>query len=231
MYVPSGKNIGNITADINKTVIKGTPLHNSINPMEEYFIAGKSDLLPSARKTPIGKQKIKAKAETIKVRDRPPQAPVSTHFNPNIPPEIRFKAIIGKTKSKNKIIYFLNLRGRTKIEPIDINSTKKEIFILHCSESGYIPYMNLLNQTLTNTQQAPSPVQSSFVLPEKLASKNVQFNKDGTYLIIIKITTRDNIALKLLEFKFLLIISNVLLPLYSILIKCRPSVPTIKGLR
>jgi len=106
--VPSGKNIGNITADINKTVIKGTPLHNSIKLIEEYFIAGKSDLLPNAKKTPIGKQKIKAKAETIKVRDRPPQAPVSIHFKPNKPPDIKFKAIIGKIKSKNKIIYFLN---------------------------------------------------------------------------------------------------------------------------
>tara|TARA_B110000285_G_scaffold179421_1_gene202051 strand:+ start:178 stop:507 length:330 start_codon:yes stop_codon:yes gene_type:complete len=109
MYVPSGKNIGNITADINKTVIKGTPLHNSMNPIEEYFIAGKSDLLPKAKKTPIGKQKINAKAETIKVSDRPPHAPVSIHFKPNIPPEMRFRATTGKIKSKNNIIYFLYL--------------------------------------------------------------------------------------------------------------------------
>ena len=169
--MPSGKNIGNITADINKTVIRGTPLHSSIKPIEQYFIAGKSDLLPKAKKTPIGKQKIRAKAETIKVNDKPPQAPVSIHFKPNIPPEIRFKANIGKIKSKNKIIYFLNLRGRIKIDPIDPSKTKKEMFIRHCSASGYIPYINLLNQTLTKTQQAPSPVQSSFVLPKKLASK------------------------------------------------------------
>ena len=74
---------------MNKTVIKGTPLHNSIKLIEEYFIAGKSDLLPNAKKTPIGKQKIKAKAETIKVKDKPPQAPVSTHSRPNSPPEIK----------------------------------------------------------------------------------------------------------------------------------------------
>jgi len=205
MYVPSGKNIGNITADINRTVIKGTPLHNSIKPIEEYLIAGKSDLLPSAKKIPIGKQKIKAKAETINVSDRPPHAPVSIHFKPNIPPEIRFKAIIGKINNKNKIIYFLSLLGRIKIEPIELSKTKKEIFIRHCSASGYIPYINLLNQTLTNTQHAPSPVQSSFVLPKKLASKKNQFNNDGKYLIKIKITIKDKIALILLEFKFLLI--------------------------
>jgi hypothetical protein len=211
--------MGNITADINRTVIKGTPLHNSINPIEEYLTAGKSDLLPNAKKTPTGKQKINAKAETIKVRDRPPHAPVSTHFKPNIPPEIRFNAITGNIKSKNKIMYFLNLLGRIKIEPIDTNKNKKEVFIRHCSASGYIPYINLLNQTLTNTQQAPSPVQSSFVFPKKLASKKSQFNRDGTYFIKIKITTRDKIALMLLEFKFLLILSNALFPLYSILIK------------
>jgi hypothetical protein len=173
--------------------------------MEEYLIAGRSDLLPSAKKTPIGKQKIRAKAETIKVSDRPPHAPVSIHFKPNIPPEIRFSAIIGKIKSKNKIIYFLNLLGRIKIEKIDPNKTRKEVLIRHCSASGYIPYINLLNQTLTNTQQAPSPVQSSFALPKKLASKKAQFNKDGTYFIKIKITIRDKIALMLLEFRFLLI--------------------------
>ena len=87
-----------MTADINKTVIKGTPLHSSIKPIEEYFIAGKSDLLPKAKKTPIGKQKISANAETIKVSDKPPQLPVLINFKPNIPPEIRFKAISGNIK-------------------------------------------------------------------------------------------------------------------------------------
>ena len=93
--MPSGKNIGNITADINNTVIKGTPLHNSIKPMEVYLIAGKFDLLPKAKNIPIGKHNIKAKADTIKVSDNPPQAPVSTYFKPNSPPEISFKPIIG----------------------------------------------------------------------------------------------------------------------------------------
>ena len=34
----AGKNIGNITEAINKTVIKGTPLQNSIKAIEEYLI-------------------------------------------------------------------------------------------------------------------------------------------------------------------------------------------------
>jgi len=38
---------------------------------------------------PNGKQKIKEKKETIKVKDNPPQAPVSTHSRPKDPPEIR----------------------------------------------------------------------------------------------------------------------------------------------
>ena len=61
---------------MNKTVIKGTPLHSSIKPIEEYRIAGREDLLPRANSIPTGKHKIKAKAETIKVNDKPPQAPV-----------------------------------------------------------------------------------------------------------------------------------------------------------
>ena len=48
-----------------------------------YLIKGKSDLLPSANAMPIGKQKIKQKKEIINVSDNPPQAPVSTQFNPS----------------------------------------------------------------------------------------------------------------------------------------------------
>ena len=50
----SGKNIGNITDDINNTVIRGTPLQNSIKPMDIYLIKGNPDLLPSAKAIPIG---------------------------------------------------------------------------------------------------------------------------------------------------------------------------------
>ena len=89
MKKSSGKNIGNITDDINNTVIKGTPLQNSIKPTEMYLTVGKSDLLPSAKNIPTGKQKIKQKKETINVKDRPPHAPVSTHSSPNAPPEIK----------------------------------------------------------------------------------------------------------------------------------------------
>ena len=49
----------------------------------------KLDLLPNASIIPIGKQKIKEKKETINVKDKPPQAPVSTHSKPNSPPDIR----------------------------------------------------------------------------------------------------------------------------------------------
>ena len=52
---------------MNNTVIKGTPLHSSINPMEVYLIAGSLDLLPNAKIVPIGKQSIKANAETMNV--------------------------------------------------------------------------------------------------------------------------------------------------------------------
>tara|TARA_B100000401_G_scaffold167268_1_gene111828 strand:+ start:181 stop:462 length:282 start_codon:yes stop_codon:yes gene_type:complete len=78
--------MGNITEDINKTVIRGTPLQNSINPMQIYLINGKSDLLPKANAIPIGKQNIRQKKEIIKVNDNPPQAPVSTHTRPSIIP-------------------------------------------------------------------------------------------------------------------------------------------------
>ena len=57
---------------MNKTVINGTPLQNSINPIEIYLNVGKSDHLPNAKNIPTGKQKIKQKKETINVNDKPP---------------------------------------------------------------------------------------------------------------------------------------------------------------
>ena len=89
-----------MTADINNTVIKGTPLHNSINPIDVYLIAGSLDLLPSAKIVPIGKQSIKANAETINVNESPPQAPVSTYFRPKSPPDISLRPIIGYMNNK-----------------------------------------------------------------------------------------------------------------------------------
>ena len=84
----------NSVPQLYKTVIKGTPLHNSIKPIDVYLIAGKFDLLPKAKNIPIGKHNIKANAETINVSDNPPQAPVSTYFRPKSPPEISLNPII-----------------------------------------------------------------------------------------------------------------------------------------
>ena len=60
-----------------------------MNERDEYLTTGKSDLLPRANIMPIGKQKINEKKETIKVKDKPPHAPVSTHSSPKEPPEIK----------------------------------------------------------------------------------------------------------------------------------------------
>ena len=72
---------------------------------------------------------------------------------------------------------------------------------------------------MTNTQHAPPLVQSSFVLPAKLASNTNQFSKGGMYFIRANITRRVNNALKLDELKFVLTLSSSLFPLNSILIK------------
>ena len=78
-------------------------------------------------------------------------------------------------------MYFLYFGGTKKAAPTKANKIRKAVFILHCSGFGYIPYINLLNQTLTKTQQAPSLVQSSLVDPIKSASKNSQSNNGGVY--------------------------------------------------
>ena len=72
-------------------------------------------------------------------------------------------------------------------------------------------------------------MQSSFEFPEKLASKKNQFNIGGIYFIRVKITIKVKMALKLVELKLVLILSNSLLPLNSILMKYSPMVPKING--
>ena len=66
-----------------------------MKPIEIYLIAGNEDLLPSAKKTPIGKQKRIANAEIIKVNERPPHAAVSTYTNPKLPPDNNLMPIKG----------------------------------------------------------------------------------------------------------------------------------------
>ena len=60
--------------------------------MQIYLIKGKSDLLPSARAIPIGKQNIRQKNDIINVKDRPPQAPVSTQTKPSIIPSSMYSS-------------------------------------------------------------------------------------------------------------------------------------------
>ena len=95
--------------------------------MEIYLIAGKEDLLPRAKITPIGKQKSIAKAEIIKVNERPPQAALSTYSSPKLPPEISLIPKNGKTKTKNKIKYFLSFSDTKNVTPTTANNIKKAV--------------------------------------------------------------------------------------------------------
>ena len=94
--------------------------------------------------------------------------------------------------------------------------------ILQISLIGYSPYISLSNHTFMNTQQAPSPVQSSFFEPIKVASKKSQSSIGGIDLIKRKIANIDKIALNQFELIFLFKISRILIPLNSILIRCKP---------
>ena len=74
-----------------------------MNPIDIYLIAGKVDLLPKARNTPIGKQNNIANADIINVKDKPPHAAVSTYFKPKPPPEINSIPKNGYINIKNKL--------------------------------------------------------------------------------------------------------------------------------
>ena len=93
--VPSGRNSGNITDDMNSTVINGTPRQNSINTTDTDFTIGMVERRPSARRMPSGKDAAMPTEARTRVRVSPPQRLVSTYSSPNIPPEKRKNTMIG----------------------------------------------------------------------------------------------------------------------------------------
>ena len=62
---------------------------------------------------------------------------------------------------------------------IDTTKNPKGRFTLQISSFGYIPYKNLLNQILTNTQHAPPETHSFLLSPEKVALMNIQSSSGG----------------------------------------------------
>ena len=105
------------------------------------------------------------------------------------------------------------------------------MFILQCCSFGYIPYINLLNQTFIYVQHAPVPVQASLVSPEIFASNIIQLKEGGIALKITKIINSVNAALKFEVFIFLFNVSKNLFPENSILIKLSPIIPIMKGVK
>ena len=55
-------------------------------------------------------------------------------------------------------MYFLYFGETKKAAPIKVNKIRKAVFILHCSGFGYIPYINLLNQTLTKNSSLAAAI-------------------------------------------------------------------------
>ncbi len=78
-------------------------------------------------------------------------------------------------------------------------------------------------------QQAPVPVQASFVSPDIVASIMNQLRNGGIDFITAKIISRVKTALNVFVLIFLFNKSRFLIPEYSILIKCKPTIPKIKG--
>ena len=72
-------------------------------------------------------------------------------------------------------------------------------------------------------------MQASFVSPDIVASIKNQLINGGIDLIIAKIINNVRTALKVLVLIFLFILSKFIIHEYSILIKCKPIVPKIKG--
>tara|TARA_A100001234_G_C12629954_1_gene387771 strand:+ start:571 stop:948 length:378 start_codon:yes stop_codon:yes gene_type:complete len=78
-------------------------------------------------------------------------------------------------------------------------------------------------------QHAPVPVQASLVSPDMFASNIIQLKDGGVALMNAKIIKRVSNALKLFVFIFLFNLSNIAIPLYSILIMPNPIKPNTNG--
>ena len=79
-------NRGNITEDMNSTVINGTPRHSSMKATQRVRITGISERLPSASTMPNGREPTMPRIPITSVRNRPPQRVVSTYSSPKESP-------------------------------------------------------------------------------------------------------------------------------------------------
>ena len=94
--MPDSRNNGSTNEAINRIVISGTARINSIKSVEKSLITLKSDCLPRAKTTPIGKE-IRIPTEAIiRVSSKPPHWCVSTTGNRPKPPAIKIYETIVK---------------------------------------------------------------------------------------------------------------------------------------
>ncbi|MCY1428993.1 hypothetical protein D9M71_448940 [compost metagenome] len=70
--MPSGRNSGSITDDMNRTVINGTPRQNSMKVTQTTRIAGIFERRPSASRMPSGKAPAIPTVAITRVSIRPP---------------------------------------------------------------------------------------------------------------------------------------------------------------
>ncbi len=70
--MPSGRNSGSITDDMNSTVISGTPRQNSMKVTQRTRMAGMSERRPSASRMPKGKAPAMPTAAITTVSIKPP---------------------------------------------------------------------------------------------------------------------------------------------------------------
>ena len=70
---PAGKNTAKVTLAKNSQVIYGTDLVNSIIPVQTILIIGNFEFLPSANKTPNGKDTYVPKIASNQVNENPPK--------------------------------------------------------------------------------------------------------------------------------------------------------------
>ena len=84
--MPSGRNNGSITDDMNSTVISGTPRQNSMKVTHTTFTAGIFERRPKASRMPSGNAPTMPTVAITRVSISPPHWLVGTFSRPSTPP-------------------------------------------------------------------------------------------------------------------------------------------------
>ena len=125
---PAGRNTAKVTLAKNNHVIYGTDLVNSIIPVQTILIIGSFEFLPSANKTPSGKETYVPNMASNHVKEKPPKIlePGTTMPVSDAPPLSKIKIVIMQQPKQLKDFFYRFFRVDTIGTTTENNAIKSK---------------------------------------------------------------------------------------------------------